>query len=70
MKNYFRGKTADRLFKELVGERKVGKWIYPTEDETTISGICSACGWEAHYYEDDVAGMPYCPNCGAKMEEQ
>lgn len=24
MKDYFRGKTADRLFKELVGERKAG----------------------------------------------
>ena len=50
-------------------KRTQGKWIYPAEDETTISGICSVCGWEAHYYEDDVAGMPYCPKCGAKLEE-
>ena len=46
---------------------KPGRWIYPKE-ESTISGKCSCCGWEAHYYEDDVAGMPYCPNCGARMD--
>ena len=46
-----------------------GRWIHldPRED-TTISGKCSCCRWEAHYYEDDVADMPYCPNCGAKMD--
>ena len=46
---------------------KHGRWIYPKE-ELTISGKCSCCGWEAHYYEDDVADMPYCPNCGARMD--
>ena len=44
-----------------------GRWIYP-EEESTISGKCSCCGWEAHYYEDDVVDMPYCPNCGARMD--
>jgi hypothetical protein len=48
-------------------ERKRGKWIeYDTF--ATISGRCSVCGWEAHLYEDDVVGMNYCPNCGAKMD--
>ena len=46
-----------------------GKWIHPDRrEEATVSGRCSNCGWEAHYYEDDVADMPYCPNCGAKMD--
>ena len=48
-------------------ERKRGKWIeYDTF--SIISGRCSVCGWEAHLYEDDVVGMNYCPNCGAKMD--
>lgn len=46
---------------------KIGKWI--AEDDMTIRGRCSICGWEAIYYETDVFGMDYCPNCGAKMEE-
>lgn len=47
-------------------ESKTGKWEEICNDH--IRGRCSACGWEAHLYEDDVVGMPYCPNCGAKME--
>lgn len=46
-----------------------GRWIHlDPRERATISGKCSCCGWEAHYYEDDVADMPYCPNCGAKMD--
>lgn len=47
-------------------EPKTGKWEEICNDH--ISGRCSACGWEAYLYEDDVVGMPYCPNCGARME--
>ena len=47
------------------------KWIHLDQRGcATISGKCSCCGWEAHYYEDDVADMPYCPNCGAKMDKE
>ena len=45
-----------------------GEWI--EVDDVSISCRCSVCGWEAHLYEDDVYGMPYCPNCGAKMTER
>lgn len=46
-----------------------GRWIHlDPRERATISGKCSCCGWEAHYYEDDVADMPYCPNCGARMD--
>ena len=48
-------------------QKKHGKWI--AEDDMTIRGRCSVCGWEAIYYETDVFGMDYCPNCGARMEE-
>ena len=47
-------------------ERPQCEWInlYP---DGLIAGECSACHWQATQYEDDVVGMPYCPNCGAKM---
>ena len=51
-----------------VVERKTGKWIDVDDYSNIISGSCSACGWQAHLYEDDVVGMNFCPNCGAKME--
>lgn len=50
-----------------IEERKTGKWIAVDDAYNRISGKCSACGWEAHLYEDDVVGMDYCPNCGADM---
>ena len=51
-------------------ERKRGKWIEVDDAYNRISGRCSACGWEAHMYEDDVVGMPFCPSCGADMREE
>ena len=51
-------------------ERKKGKWIEVNDAYNRISGRCSACGWEAHMYEDDVVGMPFCPFCGADMREE
>ena len=53
--------------KKLTEPRKHGHWI--ENNDSRIRGRCSACGWEPHLYEDDVYGMPYCPNCGAKMDE-
>lgn len=47
-------------------ERKTGKWMHDKDDEL-FSGYCSCCGWESVICETDVAGMPYCPNCGAYM---
>ena len=45
-----------------------GRWIEVDDAYNRISGRCSECGWEAHLYEDDVVGMPYCPNCGTRMK--
>ena len=63
-------KTASKL-PSVTPKQKTGKWIVvdDADDSIRISGKCSACGWEAHLYEDDVAGMDYCPDCGAKMDE-
>jgi len=44
-----------------------GHWI--EVDDDLISGKCSVCGWESHLYEDDVVGMDFCPNCGARLQE-
>ena len=45
--------------------QKQGKWILVDSD--TVHGKCSECGFEARYYEDDVYGYDYCPNCGARL---
>ena len=55
-----------RLNKVKSADRPQGEWI--EVDDVSISCRCSVCGWEAHLYEDDVYGMPYCPNCGARMK--
>lgn len=54
--------------KKYPSAEKRGKWL--AGDDETVSGECSVCGWEANYYETDVCGMPYCPNCGARMNEE
>ena len=48
-----------------IEESEEGHWIYM--DTSTVHGKCSCCGFEAHYYEDDVYGYDYCPNCGARL---
>lgn len=61
VKDYFRGETADRLFKELVEERKTAKWEIIDEAEPRRYG-CSNCKRMVWHIEN------FCPNCGAKME--
>ena len=65
-------KTIIKRFEQLPAaqsESKKGKWIEAYDPFNRISGRCSVCGWEAHLYEDDVVGMNYCPNCGARLED-
>ena len=65
-------KTIIKRFEDLPAaqsESKTGKWIEAYDPFNRISGRCSVCSWEAHLYEDDVVGMNYCPNCGARMEK-
>ena len=70
---YIKVSDAVQLLRELPSvnpqEPKTGRWIINEDEENTVHGHCSVCGWKAHYYEDDIIGMPYCPNCGAKMVE-
>ena len=46
-----------------------GHWIAPEDGDRVTACICSICDWHGHIMEDDVMGMNYCPNCGAKMSE-
>lgn len=70
-KNFDRGdlialiEAQEERIGELLADRPQGEWV--EVDDVSISCRCSVCGWEAHLYEDDVYGMPYCPNCGAEM---
>lgn len=56
----------EKLYEYEEFENTDGYWIEYNE-HPRLRGKCSLCGWEAHLYEDDVLGMPYCPNCGHKM---
>ena len=58
-------------------ERKKGKWIAVTEDGDVYKRICSCCGQEAFFQDDDPDELydggryelsDFCPHCGAKME--
>lgn len=81
MSRYIDADAAVKRFEELHGsenietqptadvqEVKRGHWIYP--DDYQIACTCSCCGWNGLLYESDVGDMPYCPNCGAKMNGQ
>lgn len=51
----------------LTVEPKRGRWMHD-KDDALHAGYCSCCGWMANIAETDVADMPFCPNCGAKMD--
>lgn len=64
--NYDR-EQYEKGYADAKAEQKKGKWIV-NEDDDVISGTCSCCGWNAILLETYVIEMPFCPNCGAKME--
>ena len=55
---------------QIANVRPVVKGIWIETDDPRVRCICSACGFEFLLYECDVFGMPYCPNCGASMEQE
>jgi len=50
-----------------------GRWIDMQEDDAT-EGMwrCSACGFDGYFdiMTPKECGTNYCPNCGAKMEQE
>ena len=61
-------RIMQKSINELPSAERHGRWIEFDDAYNRISGRCSVCGWESHLYEDDVVGMPYCPNCGTRMD--
>lgn len=45
-----------------------GYWIEPDDGDVLTACICSNCDWHGNIMEDDVMGINYCPNCGARMD--
>ena len=75
-KSYREGYQAG--FKDAQSERKRGKWIAVTEDGDVYKRICSCCGQEAFFQNDDPDELydggryelsDFCPHCGADMRE-
>lgn len=75
-KSYREGYQAG--FKDAQPDRKRGKWIAVTEDGDVYKRICSCCGQEAFFQNDDPDELydggryelsDFCPHCGADMRE-
>lgn len=50
-------------------ERKKGRWL--TSDDMYETGVCSACKCDSQEPVSYAITMfKYCPNCGAKMEDE
>ena len=48
-----------------------GRWRVSRESEISKTVWCTACGEEIYIHKNDtlkIDRMPYCPNCGAKMD--
>ena len=50
-------------------ERKTGEWL--TSDDLYETGICSCCKQDSQEpISYAVTNFHYCPNCGARMEDE
>lgn len=48
-----------------------GRWRVSRASEISKTVWCTACGEEIYIHKNDtlkIDRMPYCPNCGAKMD--
>ncbi len=69
----FIGVTIGEAFKIMVDEqptieRKTGKWIpHEDEDGEHYGDKCSECG---EWYVMPYGKTNFCPNCGARMEDE
>lgn len=64
------GHTPAQAIERIRGLEPVrhGYWIEPDDEDVLTACICSICDWHGNIMEDDVMGMNYCPNCGARMD--
>ena len=64
---------TDKLPTANVQEVRHGKWEKPTKPYPFYDWKCSECGCEEYRHIDHngkYREMNYCPNCGAKMDEE
>ena len=47
---------------------KHGRWIHGSSSEN-IRVTCSECGYKVNYFWDSWQDAKYCPNCGARMDQ-
>lgn len=58
-------------YEHSVEERKQGYWLkkHHVSDSSEFTAICcSSCGYKVDFFWNDWQNSKYCPNCGAKME--
>lgn len=55
------------IIKLLPSAQRTGRWI---DDELMCKARCSVCGEEFSWMDNDMDRFWFCPNCGARMEEQ
>lgn len=61
--------TVDTSTNTPTNERR-GKWEWSFADNGWADWKCSVCGWTKNTDVHINLGYRYCPNCGAKMEEE
>lgn len=62
---YDRGQY-EKGYADAKAEQKSGKWLWDFDGRAIVIQ-CSECGL---HYDHWAAGFNYCPNCGARMEEE
>ena len=71
-------RTAERIYEIIKKQPTVdavevvyGRWKVSRESEISRNVWCTACGKDFYMHrkgELQIDKMPYCPNCGAKMD--
>ena len=68
----FDGKAADIILEGTpsadVAPVRHGRWFI--KDGIIDCSVCNNSGWSATPYESLVRHFNYCPNCGARMDEE
>lgn len=70
LQEYYEMSRSKADLSSVESERKTGEWVYDGIRGRFPACKCSICG---HYENADWAllqGVNYCPNCGARMENE
>ena len=50
---------------EVPSAQRIGRWVVNRDSTGCMYGRCTSCGMKQY-----AGRTKYCPNCGARMEEQ